>query len=223
MSSKQATNKETDMSFQESTTQVTINEGCFEYILYVPSLWRMNCNVVLPFGDLLMKEEKELCLKAEKVGVDIKDYNANPITFLREFSPESYMKIIDACTSGVPDKWYFIGCSDTGIMSWFRCPSAAWSIEKYLEGVLPGSQLVKIVFTAELGKNDTPVCMPYQCFNGQYQKLKFTPCVTLENDDGTIRPVAIIDCDEQWHSFKPQKNYYSRKSSSNKANEEFPA
>ena len=90
-----------------------------------------------------------------------------------------------------------------------------WSIEQYLKGVLPGAKLVKIVFTAALGEKDTPICLPYQCFNGEYQKLKYEPCITLDGGDSTIRPIAIIDCDERWHSFKYQQKDRRRRSSSN--------
>ena len=212
MLSKQIINKETNMSFQESSANITINEGCLEYVLYIPSMWRTNCNITLQLGDFLMQHEEEFRLRTKEAGINIEDCNINPLPFVRDLLPEKYNKVIDICKTGVPDGWYFMGCSDTGIMSWFRCPSAAWSIEQYLEGVLSGSKLVKIVFTAALGEKDTPVCLPYWCFNGKYQKLKFTPCVTLANNDGTIKPISIIDCDEQWHSFKSQKNY-SRKSS----------
>ena len=218
MSFKQAMNKEIDMSFQESTAEVTINEGCLEYVFYVPSLWRINCNVVLPFGDLLMQNEKELCRKAEELDIDIKDYNINPLPLIRELLPKKYNDIIVPIRASANPNWYFIGCSDTGIISFLQHPSAAWSIEQYLKGVLLGAKLVKIVFTAALGEKDTPICLPYQCFNGKYQKLKYEPCITLDSDDSTIRPIAIIDCDERWHSFKYQNNY-SRKRSSRKVNE----
>ena len=220
MSSKnQNINNEPDMSFQESSVEVTINEGCFEYVLYVPSLWRQNCNVVLPFGDLLMQNEKELCRKAKEVGININDYNFNPFAAIQEFLPKKYNDLITRCKARAEPHWYFMGCSDTGILSWLRCPSAAWSIEQYLEGVLPGAKLVKIVLTAALGENDTPICLPYQCFNGKYQKFKYKPCITLGDDDGTIEPIAIVECNEQWYSFKYQNNNYSRKSFSRDVNE----
>ena len=211
MTSKQNTKEKTNMSFQESTAQITINEGCLEYIFYVPSLWRINCNVTLPFGDLLMENEKELCRKAEVVNIDMKDYNINPLPLLRELLPKKYNDIIAPICESANPNWYFMGCSDSGIVSFLQNPSSVWSIEQYLKGVLPRAKLVKIVFTAALGEKDTPICLPYQCFNGEYQKFRYEPSMTLENDDDTLMPIAVIDCDDQWDSFKfHQKDRRSR-------------
>jgi hypothetical protein len=101
----------------------------------------------------------------------------------------------------ISNNWYYIGTSDSGVLSWYRYPESAIAAQRYLETSVPGGKIVKIIFTKEIDINSPPICQPYHCFNGKYMKFKHQPLETICHNNIEMSIKGIIDCDSEWKKF----------------------
>lgn len=175
------------MSYQTNSVEITLNPSSLEYVLYVNSKWRSSLNISMEIADFM--------------GDGPVDYN--PLPYIKDNFLEEYNLIIDIYKKHAPSKWFYMGCSETGIVSWFQYPGAAKYVQDYLSDSLPGAKIVKIVFTEELDEKAAPICAPLLAFHGKYMKLKYSPCLSKKDEDAFAftNVIGVIECNERWWSF----------------------
>lgn len=203
------------MPCRMNSVKMVTNSNCKEYVLYVSSTNRMNARIqdldLMPYLDeVLSDDDKKLHESAGVEGIKL-----NSINLIRQKNPEAFEEIKLAFFKSVPTHWYFIGVSSDGVFSWFEYPEIAHTAQRYLETSVQGGKIVKIVFTEHEECESAPTCLPYYSFNDKYMKLKYSPRILLNNDDGSGSAVcATIKCDAKWsrfiRDFIKQKNKMNR-------------